>query len=377
MQRNKYRSYNKGSLPKGCQYCVKGEKLVIFITGKCPRSCYFCPVSDQKYQNDVQFANERPVKDFNDIIEEAREMDALGAGITGGDPLEKLERTCEYITKLKKEFGKDFHIHLYTSLNLVTKETLQKLFSAGLDEIRFHVDLDKKTLWNRLDIAKQFSWDVGVEVPLIPSKGQQLKEMIDFVHDKVDFCNLNELEVADNDHSSLLKMGFTVKDQLSYAVTGSQEVGLQLIEYATKKEYDFPIHVCTATLKDATQLANRIKREAEHVKRSFDIVDAEGMLTRGALYLKYLTPGFGYREKLHKVDKQFYIRRLEPLLVKIKEKLKCKDDDIFLDTKKPRILLSRTITKRNVKFFKKLNLVPAIVTEYPTADQLEVEVTFL
>ena len=96
MQRNKYRSYNKGSLPKGCQYCVKGEKLVIFITGKCPRSCYFCPVSDQKYQNDVQFANERPVKDFNDIIEEAREMDALGAGITGGDPLEKLERTCEY-----------------------------------------------------------------------------------------------------------------------------------------------------------------------------------------------------------------------------------------------------------------------------------------
>ncbi|PIN75141.1 radical SAM protein [Candidatus Woesearchaeota archaeon CG10_big_fil_rev_8_21_14_0_10_36_11] len=377
MQRNKYRSYNKGPLPKGCQYCVKGEKLVIFVTGNCPRHCYFCPVSDEKYQNDVQFANERNVTTFADISKEARAMDAKGAGITGGDPLEKLERTCEYITKLKQEFGKEFHIHLYTSLNLVTNETLQKLFTTGLDEIRFHLDLENTTLWKKLSLAKEFSWDIGVEVPLIPNKEQQLKEMVDFIHDKVDFCNLNELEVADNDHSSLLKMGFVVKDQLSYAIEGSQELGIQLIEYVEEKGYDLPVHVCTATLKDATQLANRIKREADNVKRSFDTVDAEGMLTRGALYLKTLTPGFGYREKLKRIDKEKYVLQLKSLRVKIKEKLKCKDEDICIDMHKPRILLSKNALKRNVKFFKKCNLVPAIVVEYPTADQLETEVTFL
>ena len=71
MKVNKYYSYNKGLLPKGCQYCVKGEKLVIFITGICPRNCKFCPVSDQKYQQDVIYANERKVNDFTDVIEES------------------------------------------------------------------------------------------------------------------------------------------------------------------------------------------------------------------------------------------------------------------------------------------------------------------
>ena len=191
MKQNKYYSYNKGPLPKGCQYCVKGEKLVIFITGVCPRHCNFCPVSDQKYQEDVIFANERKVTDFNDLLKEAEAMQAQGAGITGGDPLAKLERTLEYIKKLKEKFGKEFHLHLYTSLNLVNQETLKQLFSAGLDEIRFHLDLDNDKLWDKLELAKQFSWDVGVELPLVP--GKDYKKLIDYVKDKIDFLNLNEL----------------------------------------------------------------------------------------------------------------------------------------------------------------------------------------
>ena len=67
---NEYYSYNQGELPKGCQYCVKGEKVVIFVTGLCPRKCYFCPVSDQKYGHDVQFANEREIKEIEDVIAE-------------------------------------------------------------------------------------------------------------------------------------------------------------------------------------------------------------------------------------------------------------------------------------------------------------------
>src|SRR3990167_9322210 len=110
---NQYYSYNLKQLPKGCQYCVKGEKLVLFITGICPRSCVFCPVSDQKYQQDVTYANERKVQDFKDVLQEAELMRANGAGITGGDPLARLERTGEYIKKLKAHFGKQFHLHLY------------------------------------------------------------------------------------------------------------------------------------------------------------------------------------------------------------------------------------------------------------------------
>ena len=375
--KNKFHSYNTGDLPKGCSYCVKGEKLVLFITGLCPRRCYFCPVSDEKYQKDVVFANELKVRNFNDIITEAKAMNANGAGITGGDPLVKLNRTTSYIEKLKKYFGKKFHIHLYASLNLVVEKTLKKLYLAGLDEIRFHLDLDSKKLWKKLEIAKKFNWDIGVELPLIPTKEKELKEVIDYIYDKVDFLNLNELEVADNNHSNLKQFGFCVKDKISYAIKGSLELGLRLIDYSNIKGYKIPIHVCTAKLKDAVQLSERIKREAKIVKHSFDIMDKEGMLTRGALYLPELKPGSGYRKKLSKISKEKYIKKLNQLAIKIKNQLKLNKKNFIVDKNKPRILLSKKNLIKNKKLFLKMGLIPAIVVEYPTADQFEVEIEFL
>ncbi|MBU0470041.1 MAG: radical SAM protein [Nanoarchaeota archaeon] len=374
---NKYYSYNLGQLPKGCRYCVKGEKLVLFITGECPRRCYFCPVSDQKYQKDVIFANERSVKDFEDVVKEAEAMDAKGAGITGGDPLARLERTVEFIRKLKERFGKEFHIHLYTSLDLVNSENLKQLFQAGLDEIRFHLDFESKKLWDRIELAKEFDWDLGVEIPLIPNKEKELKELIDFIHDKVKFLNLNELEVADNEQSKLLKMGLKTKDEVSYAVEKSLELGLSLIEYVKKKEYQLSVHLCTAKLKDAIQLGNRLKREAEVSKNKFDLVDEEGMLIRGALYLKELAPDFGYRKKLEEADKEQFVQLLKPLYDRIKKKFKLDDEEIMIDEKKPRILLSKRLVKKKSSYFASLGLRPAIVVEYPTANQLEIEVEFL
>lgn len=373
---NQYYSYNLSELPLGCKFCVRGEKLVLFITGLCPRKCYFCPVSDQKFNQDVIFANERRVNSPEDVIKEAELMKAKGAGITGGDPLMRMERTFEYIKLLKQHFGESFHIHLYTSLNLVSEELLKKLFSAGLDEIRFHLDLDNKQFWSRLELARKFSWKIGAEIPLIPTKEKELLELVDFVNNKVDFLNLNELEVADNSQSKLLEMNFATKDKLSYAVAGSLEVGLKIIEYVQKKKYALAVHLCTAKLKDAVQLSNRIKREAEGAKHEFDSVDEEGMLTRGALYLPELTPGFGYRKKLETVNKEELASRLEPFLARIKQELNLKDNEIFLDNVKPRILLSKYKIKQNRSLFKKLKLLPAIVSEYPTADQLEVEVEF-
>ncbi|MBT4805395.1 radical SAM protein, partial [Candidatus Woesearchaeota archaeon] len=306
---NKFHSYNLSNLPKGCKMCVKGEKLVLFVTGLCPRKCYFCPVSDEKSGRDVAFANERRVFSSEDVIKEAELMKAKGVGITGGDPLVKIDRTTRFITKLKKKFGKQFHAHLYTSLRLVNDDVLQKLYMAGLDEIRFHLDLESGQFWNRLAIARKFPWQVGVEIPLIPGKEKELRKLIDYVHDKIDFLNLNELEVADNKCSKLLEMGFKVKDEMSYAVKDSLELGLKLIKHVEEKDFDLNVHVCTAKLKDATQLTERIKREAKYSHKDFDIVDKEGMLTRGALYLDSLKPGVGYRESL-KEDHSAVISKL-------------------------------------------------------------------
>jgi len=374
---NRFHSYNSGKLPKGCVYCVKGEKLVLFVTGVCPRKCYFCPVSDEKYQKDVVFANELKARNFKDIFAEAKAMNAKGSGITGGDPLVKLNRTTDYIKKSKKYFGKKFHIHIYTSLNLVSEKTLKKLYLAGLDEIRFHLDLDSKKLWKKLELAKKFNWDVGVELPLLPNKEKEIMEIIDYIHDKVDFLNLNELEVADNNHSNLKQFGFHVKNKTSYAIKGSLELGLKLINYSKSKKYKIPIHLCTAKLKDAVQLSNRIKREAKIIKHDFDIMDKEGLLIRGALYLPEFKPGFSYRKKLKNANKEKYIKKLNRLIIKIKNKLKFNNNDFVIDKNKLRILLSKKNIIKNKELFLKMNLVLAIVTEYPTADQFEVELEFL
>ncbi|MBI5389072.1 radical SAM protein [Candidatus Woesearchaeota archaeon] len=374
---NKFHSYNAGVLPEGCQYCVRGEKLVLFVTGLCPRTCYFCPLSDSKYMHDVSFANERRVQSDADVIAEAECMDAKGAGITGGDPLAKLERTASYIQTLKKRFGKSFHIHLYTSLDLVSERSMKRLFDAGLDEIRFHLDLDNKKFWKNIEHAAKFPWVMGVEIPLIPTKKKETEELIDYVQDKISFLNLNELEVADNAHSQLIGMGFRVRNKLSYAVKGSREMGLRLMKLCKAKKYEMTVHLCTARLKDAIQLTNRIRREGKKTHLPFDEVDDEGLLTRGALYLPELAPGFGYRKKLEEMDTEKMIGKLKPLFLRVKKELMLKEQDIFLDEKKPRILLSQKQARKNSRFFKTLGLLPAVVLEYPTADQLEMDVGFV
>jgi uncharacterized protein len=374
---NSYFSYNTKKLPPGCQYCIKGQKLVLFITGICPRKCYFCPLSDKKYGKDVIFANERAVTSFQDVVLEVENMRAKGAGITGGDPLAKLDRTVDYITKFKQKYGKRFHIHLYTSLNLVTKKSLQSLFDAGLDEIRFHPDLDSQRFWKNIELAKQFSWDVGMEIPLIPTKEKETKLLFDYVHDKVSFINLNELEVADNETSKLNEMGFVVKDELSYAVKGSLQFGLRMIAYAKLKKYAPAIHLCTAKLKDGVQLANRLKRQGKYSKMVFDSIDREGLLTRGVLYLPKLAPGFGYQKSLESIDKNVFVRKLQSYFDSIQDKLNLPEGHMKIDTLKPRILLSRKMIVKHKDFFLDLGLIPAIVKEYPTADRLEVEIEFL
>ena len=121
--------------------------MVLFVTGNCFRDCFFCPISAARKNKDVVFANEQQVFSDADILKQAREMNAKGTGITGGEPLLEYDRVIHYITLLKNEFGKSHHIHLYTSM-APAETVLEGLAAAGLDEIRFHPPHD---VWANLD----------------------------------------------------------------------------------------------------------------------------------------------------------------------------------------------------------------------------------
>jgi len=367
--KTKYHSYKINSLPKGCQYCVQGSKVVVFVTGLCPRSCFYCPLSEQKYKKDVVYADEWPVKNIKDIIQEARLIDAKGAGFTGGDPLAKLQRTLFILKKLKKNFGKKFHVHLYTSFNLITEKNLKKLHRAGLDEIRFHPDLFKKKLWPKIKLAKKFKWDVGIEIPLIPDKKPHTNILIDYFKDKVDFINLNELEIADSQHNQLTHLGYTPRDLYSSTVKGSAELGKYYIKKLKNEKIN--VHFCTAKLKDKVQLANRLKRRAKNIRQPFDIVTKEGLLIRGSIYLPELKPSFDYFNKIKKLkNKSKYIKKLKQFQKQLNFKTQ-------IDRKKLRLLTSKTNAHHYRKQIRSLNLIPAVVEEYPTYDSLEVSVEFI
>jgi len=366
----------KGKMPMGCEFCVRGEKLVLFVTGLCPLKCFYCPVSDHKMYKDVIYANEWKIENFDNILEEAKLTDAKGTGITGGDPLVVIDRVCEYIKKLKNEFGKDFHIHLYTTLQLVTEERLKKLFDAGLDEIRFHPNLDDTKLWHRLSLAKMFSWHCGVEIPCIPGKKKEIMKLIEFAKDKVDFLNLNELELSERKPEEFQCRGFHTRNSLTYAIQGSSELAREVMGEA--KCDNLTLYFCTAKLKDAIQMKKRIQRRAKNVKLPFDVETDEGLLIRGVLYLPDLTPGFKYHEILDKTKKEDFLPKLEIVRKGIVKFYKLDNDDIVVDDIKLRLLCDQKFLKKNAGIIKKrFKLNPAIVEEYPTRDALEVDVRFL
>lgn len=369
MEKTKFYSWKNGELSRGCQFCVKGEKTVLFITGLCHKHCFYCPISDQKSNKDVIFANEIPIQDENGLIQEIELCNSKGVGITGGDPLLRLERTCNFISILKEKFGKQFHIHLYTPLDLVSEEVLNKLYKSGLNEIRFHPNLKDQKDWKKIELVKKFDWKVGIEIPSIPSLSKGVLNLIEYIKDKVDFININELEISDTNSNNLTEQGFIPKDEFSYGVKGSEELALEIL----KKYPSFNIHYCTTTLKDRVQLANRIKRRAKNIKKDFDIVTEEGMLIRGVIYLE--KPSFGYERKLKELNKEKMIIKLKQIKSTLEKELNLKD--LFIDEQKYRLLLKKAIVKQFAKKIKKLNLIPAIAEEYPTYDQFEIEIEYL
>ncbi|MEF8873820.1 MAG: radical SAM protein [Candidatus Thermoplasmatota archaeon] len=274
-----------GSLPEGCERCAEGGKLVLLVTGKCDAGCWYCPLSEKKMGKDVIYANERKVGNKEDILEEARSIDATGTGITGGGPLsEKPERTFEYIEMLKSEFGNDHHIHLYTRTTDI--DAIRRAYESGLDEIRFHPPLKE---WGRIEkteypaVLKRMKEEMdiytGLEIPSVPGKKEDISHMLKEVEKLVDFVNLNELEFSSTNTEALKKRGYEHKSDVSSAVKGSQELALNLLE----EDFGTSLHYCSLAFKDGVQLTNRIRRRAENTAKEGDIITEEGTLIRGMI----------------------------------------------------------------------------------------------
>ena len=275
-------SVRNGALAKGCEHCIKGGKMVLFVTGRCDTGCYYCPVSFEKKGKDVIYANELKTNSKSAILEEAESMDATGTGITGGDPLINTDRTVNAIRMLKNHFGKEHHIHLYTSTMDIEK--IERVVEAGLDEIRFHPGAE---MWSHMedtplkDIVEKIEIDVGIEVPALPNYREELDALVGYAEKiGVDFINLNELEFSESNWNMMEKYGYELVDELSSAIYGSE----QTARYVMDRHPDMRIHFCSSTFKDGVQLRNRLIRKAEKSAKEYEVVTEDGTIIKGIIY---------------------------------------------------------------------------------------------
>ncbi|MEM5785332.1 MAG: radical SAM protein [Candidatus Aenigmatarchaeota archaeon] len=336
-----------GELTDGCKLCIKGEKLVLFVTGKCNVNCEYCTVSEKRYGKDEVWANEKKVERDEDIINEAKICSSSGAGITGGEPLIELERTIKYIKLLKQKFGKKFQIHLYTSGILENpEEVCKKLNEAGLDELRIHSNKEF------VKVARKWkNWKVGMEIPVFPGKENDIIDLIKFLEEiGADFINLNELEFSDRNIEFFKKQGFELREDSLTAVKGSIETAEKILEWAKENTNKINIHFCTASLKLNCQLRNRLINRAKGIKKPFEKISKDGFIIKGILF----------------------DAKIEDILNFLKSE-KISEKNYFVNKDKNRVETSEFIAKILVK--KKPNFKIAIVEEYPSADPWDFELT--
>ncbi len=333
-----------GKLSKGCKLCFEGKKSVLFVTGICPKNCLYCPLSEEKKNKDITHINELKTSSIKNILKEIEQSDSKGIGITGGDPISKISRTIKIIKATKKKFGKDLHIHLYTSPKLLTKTIILKLQKTGLDEIRLHPEIENEKNWNKISLITKKFKETGIEIPALPKKEKQIQKLIDYAKNKVDFFNLNQLEYATLHEDYYKKQKWKINKD--YSVKESKKTALKILN----KNKKLRIHYCSSKFKDKIQFTERVKRRAKKVATKHDIITSEGTLILGAIYTKS-------KKQLKKISLEFKKQKIP----------------FAMDIKKQRVVFHPNFSKNISKRFKCV----CIIEEYPTVDRMEIEKQFL
>jgi uncharacterized protein len=345
----------RGELSPACVQCKEGRKMVLFVTGLCRFRCFYCPVSPNRNQIDVVYANERRVLSDADVLDEARAIGAAGTGITGGDPLGVVDRVEHYVRLLKGEFGPEHNLHLYT--HEPNPEKLRRLAAAGLDEFRLHIP---HYLWGPLtaggsayrtvlEQAPQWGIRRGVEIPVLPEKEAELRRLLVALEGiGVDFVNLNELEFSETNETALHARSYRVDPRNGWGVRGSRAVAERVVRDLRLR---VPVHYCSSRFKDSVQLRQRLIRRAERTAPSFADRTADGTVVLGVV------------EPRGRANLPRWSRR-------VARRLGLGPGDYRFDPERRRVELAPAALRRAAR---RLPWPAFEIEVYPTADALEVE----
>jgi len=293
--RNQAKSIYVNRISPACVACQTGlGSATFFISLKCHRNCFYC---FNPYQENYEFFLDHQ-RDLVQELEEIhlRKQKVKHLALTGGEPLLFKPQALAFFSYAHEHFPKA-HTRLYTSGDHVDAQVLEQLRDAGLDEIRFSIrmhDLEKgqRYVFERIALAKDYIPQVMVEMPVLPGTLEIMQEVL-LELDRLEIFGINLLEFCFpfNNVDAFRQRGYQIKAHpyrvlydYWYAgglpIAGSEEVCLQLLDFALEEELQIGVHYCSLENKHTGQIYQQNKsqplpRQAAFSQKDFFIKSAK------------------------------------------------------------------------------------------------------
>ncbi|MFZ5857934.1 MAG: radical SAM protein [Chloroflexota bacterium] len=267
--RNGDKSIYTKRISPSCEACQIGvTSSTFFVSLKCHRDCFYCFNPNQENYEYFREHTRDTIAELDALHETNPAIKHLA--LTGGEPLLFKDKTYRFFEHARQQFP-GAHKRLYTCGDHIDVETLEHLQAAGLDEIRFSIrmhDLAKgqTRTYETIALAMKYVPNVMVEMPVLPDTLDEMKDVLlrldalgIFGINLLEFCfPLNNVHIYREKGYKIKARPFRVLYNYWYAgglpVAGSEEICLDLVEFALENDLKMGVHYCSLENKHTGQV---------------------------------------------------------------------------------------------------------------------------
>lgn len=278
-----------GSLSPGCVTCVNGTWSCLFINESCTKNCFFCPqdrIKNPKYIPRTQDGVE--VSSAQEYVKHLKEFHFEGIGFSGGEPLLVFDKLIEYLKGIRNALGSKHYIWCYTNGDLLTKEKLEALNKAGLNEIRLDIAANNYDL-AAAALAYKYIDTVSIEIPAIPEDLEIVKNNLKKFEDiGIKYLNLHQLFRNTHNKEQFDKRNYTPTHLDLYShndppIIESELTAFEILKYAINKGSNLRINYCSRCCKLRFQGQANRKRRASMDKNGDKSISETGFIRKFAI----------------------------------------------------------------------------------------------
>ncbi|MGL5053944.1 MAG: radical SAM protein [Cetobacterium sp.] len=257
---------NQERFPKGCISCLFGDGLGgIRKTHKCNLLCKFCYYHDNI---DNQEAIPDGMWEIGETLYYEEDIDLLlsiqkkpsGIAYVYLEPFLDIEK---YYGIIKKLSDAGIYQHMYTNGSLCTRENLQKLGEAGLNELRFNLGAVKCSdkVIESMDMAKEFIPMVGIETPMTPEFYKEFQnKKTAILNTGIDFINCAELHFGEDNINNYVGEKMYMARRGYISPLWSREITFKLMKQASEEKWPLVVHDCSNHTKYSRELNKNSKQ---------------------------------------------------------------------------------------------------------------------